>query len=60
MYRVAPAIRNIGGYSQKMHFAANPLNYDLILGTKSTTTHRVVISCYTNEIGFSHRGNTYI
>ena len=31
---VSPVTISLGGYTQKMRFAANPLNYDLILGKK--------------------------
>ena len=56
---VSPVTISIGGYSQKMRFAANPQNYDLILGKKWTTIHRALINCYTNEICFSHKGKEY-
>ena len=56
---VSPVSVSIGGYTEKLRFAANPLNYDLILGKKWTTNHRAVINCYTNEISFSHKGKNY-
>ena len=59
MSTVCPVSISMGGYSQKMRLAANPLNYDLILGKKWTTEHMAVINCYSNEISFSHKGKNY-
>ena len=56
---ISPVTICIGGYTQKMRLAANPLNYDLILGKKWTTDHKAIINCYTNEIRFSHKGKNY-
>ena len=56
---VYPVTISMAGYSQKMRLAANPLNYDLILGKKWTTNHKAVVNCYTNEISFSHKGKQY-
>ena len=55
----SPVSISLGGYTQKMRLAANPLNYDLILGKKWTSEHKAIINCYTNEISFSHKGKDY-
>ncbi len=48
-----------GGYTEKMRFASNPLNYDVILGKKWTSKHHAIINCYMNEIEFEHEGKTH-
>ena len=41
----APVTISLGGYTEKMRFAANPLNYDLLLRKKWTSAHKEIISC---------------
>ncbi len=50
MSTVHPLTVTFGGYTEKMRFASNPLNYDVILGNNWTSKHYAIINCYTNEI----------
>ncbi len=56
---VHPLSVSISGYTEKLRFAASPLNYDVILGKKWTTEHRAIVNCYTNEIVFQHKGRRH-
>ncbi len=59
MSTVHPLKGTFEGYTEKMRFASNPLNYDVILGKKWTSKHHAIINCYTNEIKFEHKGKTH-
>ncbi len=56
---VHPLTVTFGGYTEKMHFASNPLNCDVILGRKWTSKHHAIVNCSTNEIKFEHKGKTH-
>ena len=44
-----------GGYTEGMHFACIPLNYDVILGKKWASKHKAIIDSYSNKVIFHHK-----
>ncbi len=59
MSTLHPLTFTFGGYTEKMRFAANPMNYDVILCKKWTSNHSAVTHCCTIEIKFEHKGKTH-
>ena len=54
-----PVQLQLRGYTEPVHLAVMPLNYDAILGKNWCTSHNAKIDMATNEVEFSHNGKRY-